>query len=46
MVIAMDNNSLKKGITMNVMWMKHGAVNPLKPAVDPNPQVLPTPIES
>ena len=46
MVITMDNISLKKGIPMKVLWIKHGEVNPPKPAVDPNPQVPPMPIES
>ena len=46
MVIAMDNISLKQGIPMQVLWIKHGQVNLPKPAVDPNPQVLPMPIES
>ena len=46
MVIAMDNISLKKGIPMKVMWIKHGEVNLPKPAVDPNPEVPPMPIES
>ena len=45
MVIAMGNISHKSGIPMKVQWMKHGEVDPLKPAVEPNPQVLPTPIE-
>ena len=46
MVIAMDNISLKKGIPKKVLWIKHGEVNLPKPAVDPNPQVPPMPIES
>ena len=46
MVIAMDNISLKKGIPMKVLWIKHGEVNLPKPAVDPNPEVPPMPIES
>ena len=46
MVIAKDNISLKKGIPMKVLWIKHGEVNLPKPAVDPNPQVPPMPIES
>ena len=46
MVITKDNISLKKGIPMKVLWIKHGEVNLPKPAVDPSPQVLPMPIES
>ena len=46
MVIAMDNISLKTGIPMEVLWIKHGEVNLPKPAVDPNPQVPPMHIES
>ena len=45
-VIAMDNISLKKGIPMKVLWIKHGEDNLPKPAVYPNPQVPPMPIES
>ena len=46
MVIAADNISLKKGIPMKVLWIKHGEVNLPKPPVDPNPQVPPMPIQS
>ena len=46
MAIAKDNISLKKGIPMQVLWIKHGEVNLPKPAADPNPQVPPKPIES
>ena len=46
MVIAKDNISLKKGIPMKVLRITHGEVNLPKPAADPNPQVLPKPIES
>ena len=46
MVIAIDNISLQKGIPMQVLWIKPGEVNLPKPAVDPNPQVPPMPIES
>ena len=46
MVIAKDNISLAKGIPMQVLWITHGEVNLPKPAVDPNPQVPPMPIES
>ena len=46
MVIAADNISLKTGIPMKVLWIKHSEVNLPKPAVDPNPQVPPMPIES
>ena len=35
MVIAMDNISLKKGIPMKVLWIKHSEVNPAKPPEDP-----------
>ena len=46
MVIVVDNLSLKRGIPMKVLWIKHGELNPPKPAVDPNQQVPPTAIES
>ena len=46
MVIAKDNISLKKGIPMKVLWIKHGQANLPKPPVDPNLQVPPMPIQS
>ena len=46
MVIAMDNISLKKGIPMKVLWIKHGEINLPKPPVDPNLQVPHMPIQS
>ena len=46
MAIVKDNISLKKGIPMKVLWINHGDVHLPKPAVDPNPQVPPMPIES
>ena len=35
MVIAADNISLKKGIPMKVLWIKHSEVNLPKPPLDP-----------
>ena len=37
---------LQQGIPMQVLWIKHGENNLPKPAVDPNLQVPPMPIES
>ena len=36
MVITMGNISLKKGIPMKVLWIKHSEVNPAKPPEDPS----------
>ena len=46
MVIAKDNISLKKGIPMKVLWIKHSEVNLPKPPIDANLQAPPMPIQS